>query len=221
MAAKVGMGGGGGGDDGKDGKEEKKLDSIDVGGRSLRYKHDRAKNKYKFGEREGTRSRARARRSRSRSRSGSRERSESPEPQPPCPSRVDGVAVWRGGRLSWKEADKAAWKLAQADAHGNYTCAWEGTARAHANCKGTSNIAGNYEVDHIEDWKNYVVAHTDPQVLCDGTWHWLAYARDDAADAYNDQDNFQLLCDSCNASKGRGGPALDHDPNDKLGACDC
>lgn len=213
MAAKVGMGGGGGDDGGKD---EKKLDSINMGGRSLRYKPQRAKIKYNQGNRKGTRSHSRARRSRSRSRS----RSESPESQPKCPSRVGGVAVWRGGRPSWREAEKAAWKLAQANA-GNYTCAWAGTQRAHVNCKGTSNVAGNYQVDHIVDWKNYVVAHIDPQVLCDGTWHWSAYARDDAAAAYNDQNNFQLLCDSCNASKGRVGAALDYDPNEKRGACDC
>ena len=56
------------------------------------------------------------------------------------------------------------------------------------------------QIDHIKDWARYQ-NNADLIYFCFDGWHFSGQLLDDIRAVYNDEDNLQVLCDSCNPSK--------------------
>lgn len=94
--------------------------------------------------------------------------------------------------VSRPAANPAVWARFQAQGNAGYRCPY---------CQ--RQLAGGYEVDHITPWRNYIRRALGLGAGADGCIPLFV-----AVALASDPANLQVICDSCNASKG------DLDPSD-------
>lgn len=126
---------------------------------------------------------------------------------PPKKFKASNEEIWKGGRPSGfiKTVEEKFWKQAK-----NKKC---------VDC-GIPLVQGNRGIDHKKAWQEYVEMHSDTFHVCKNGAHWAVYKSSQVVAAYNDKDNLQAMCTSCNSSKS-GPKGLDYFRSERLKDSPC